>query len=288
MDDLIDFIEAEFVGCGIPLPHEELFFKIYSNNNEITSRKQLIQQLFNAFDQIGIEGFAGATDIFKAVTIVFKTPPVQTAEEQEKTEAYLKIWGGLLTLFSCKFFLTIADDPKPIFEEILLQLDNLNAEFKLLGIEEYLPPSIREFYQTKYNLCPDKKIESYYWFNEKADKIDKLYDVLLENKYIEANEHFLESFNNVEVNPDHRTRWKAGQVELILLVRSLSGQKAEHKGESIYAIICKLFINAKGNKMQDFDPDGLRALNSQNYHKLSGTQRPSPKQQALKNLIDFL
>ena len=83
----------------------------------------------------------------------------------------------------------------------------------------------------------------YYWDYEPTKLID-LYNLLLSNNLIEANEKFINSFSILETKPAWKTNWKKdidNQTSLFALLYLIYGKCQVYKNEQIGTIAHKLF-----------------------------------------------
>ena len=100
----------------------------------------------------------------------------------------------------------------------------------------------------------------YYWkFGKK--KLDSLYEILVRENKMEANEKFSDSFRVRNETSKNRTKWLVTQTQLVFLWY-LIFDGVNYQGESIYRIIIRLFVNKKGNEFNE------RGLNS-TYNNIS-------------------
>ena len=102
-------------------------------------------------------------------------------------------------------------------DEILSYIDRQYLKLKL--------PTVKKMYYWEYSL----------------EKLNKLYDLLLNEKIIEENNSFVKSFSNEIVLPKHQTIWNIEQTSLFTLLYFIFKEKLIFNNEQLGTISFSLF-----------------------------------------------
>lgn len=152
----------------------------------------------------------------------------------------------LVNLFKFKILENFKDDPRILqlvqhfesdvdFQKRAIKSQPSTTKSKSTSVtDSFLFPQTNDFIKKN-------KINPFY-FPSKYQFLPKLYDALLELKYIEANNDFIKSFDAKNLHPStHGTVWLADTSKLFYLLYRLNNNKEYFEGMSIDKIAQQLF-----------------------------------------------
>jgi len=138
-----------------------------------------------------------------------------------------------------------SDPEKDAFKEI--SSDQLSEILFQLEPEMKAPlKEVIDYINDKKPVQEAPKINEYYYWKYGPLKLNKLYNLLLEEDLIEPNENFNKSYLNHNVLPTQKTIWIKKQVSLFALFYLLNNKKNTYYNESI-ALVSHNLYKKKGS-----------------------------------------
>jgi hypothetical protein len=162
-------------------------------------------------------------------------------------------------------------------------LSLFKTEERLEKIMQWLEKENEKEIPDRQEKTLEESDEFYYW-KYGNEKLRTLYQILLREGKIEANEQFEFSFKKRQVVNTNRTKWLVTQTQLVFLIY-LIFNGVEHNGETIYIIINRLFVKPDGS---EFEMRVLNTTYTANASLFSGKQKLPRGLSSIKKIFEEL